>query len=178
MARKKKDPLSAEDLELNMTPMIDVVFNHIIFFMIVTDMTQKDIEQLKLPDSRASVEDKDDEEQVRMILNVIKDIGEPRSQQERDQALADWPNHRRILIKYKGVEYDLKALKTKLYEIAETKRNPDDPSGANPSEVYVLIRCDRDIPWKEVQWVMQACADPRVRIYKLQFATAEWSGED
>jgi biopolymer transport protein ExbD len=170
---------SSEELELNMTPMIDVVFNLIIFFMIVTDMTQKDIEQLKLPDSKASVEDKDDEDEVRMILNVIKDIEDDVKAGVRvEDALAAWPNHRKVLIKYKAKPYSLKALKTKLYEIAETRRNPEDPSGANPSEVYVLIRCDRDIPWKEVQWVMQACADPRVRIYKLQFATAEWAGED
>ena len=160
MARKKKDPLSAEDIELNMTPMIDVVFNLIIFFMIVTDMTQKELEDLVLPDSKASVEDKDDQEDTRVIINITK---HPKT----------WASKKEVQIKIKAVEYDLDALKSHLWKIAETKRNPDDPSGANPSEVFVLVRCDREIPWKEVQWVMQACAHPDVRIYKLQFATAE-----
>jgi biopolymer transport protein ExbD len=165
MAKKKKDLLNAEDLELNMTPMIDVVFNLIIFFMIVTDMTQKELEDLVLPDSRASVEDKDDEEEVRIIINISKKNKETYAQD------------REVDIKIKGQPYDLDSLKNHLWKIAETKRNPEDPSGANPSEVYVLVRCDRDIAWKEVQWVMQACAHPDVRIYKLQFATAEHETE-
>jgi biopolymer transport protein ExbD len=164
MAKTKKEPGSADDLELNMTPMIDVVFNLIIFFMIVTDMTQKELEDLKLPDSKASVEDKDDQDDVRVIINITK---------HRE----NWDTKREVEIKIKAQKYDLAALKAHLWKLAETKRNPDDPSGANPSEVYVLIRCDKDIPWKEVQWVMQACADPDVRIYKLQFATAEHDAE-
>ncbi len=33
-----------DELEMNMTPMIDVVFLLIIFFMLITDMTQQDLE--------------------------------------------------------------------------------------------------------------------------------------
>ena len=60
--------------------------------------------------------------------------------------------------------------KAHLLERAETKRETVAPYG---SEIFVLIRCDQDVRWREVQWVMQACADPEVRIYKLQFATME-----
>ena len=41
------------EMEMNMTPMIDVVFLLIIFFMIITDLTQQDLEELKLPVARA-----------------------------------------------------------------------------------------------------------------------------
>ena len=43
----KHDPET--EMEMNMTPMIDVVFLLIIFFMIITDMTQQDLEELTLP---------------------------------------------------------------------------------------------------------------------------------
>ena len=36
------------EMEMDMTPMIDVVFLLIIFFMIITDMSQKDLEELEL----------------------------------------------------------------------------------------------------------------------------------
>ena len=36
----------ADEIALNMTPMIDVVFNLIVFFMLVTDMTQKELEEI------------------------------------------------------------------------------------------------------------------------------------
>ena len=41
--------------ELDMTPMIDVVFQLIIFFMLITDMSQKELEELYLP--KAEVDD-------------------------------------------------------------------------------------------------------------------------
>ena len=54
---KVKHKVDGKEVELNMTPMIDVVFNLIIFFMIVTDMTQKELEQLTLPNSSEAMED-------------------------------------------------------------------------------------------------------------------------
>lgn len=43
------------------------------------------------------------------------------------------------------------------------------------SERDVILRIDRGVRWREVQWVMQACADPDIRLYRLHFAVA---GED
>jgi biopolymer transport protein ExbD len=152
MAAKPQD---AEDLELNMTPMIDVVFNLIIFFMIVTDMTQKELEELTLPKSDKAVEDVGDEKDRRVIINIVRG---PNFEQDQD-----------VEIYIKRVKYDLDRLKEELFVQADVVRDMEHPS--QPSEIFVLIRCDQDVRWREVQWVMQACADPAVRIYKLQFAT-------
>lgn len=162
MPKRARD-MGDEDIELNMTPMIDIIFNLIIFFMIVTDMSQKELEDLVLPDSKSSVEDKADEDELRVIVNITMKDKETYQQT------------REVEIKVKGVEYDLKALKSQLYKVAELKR--DLTHDAKPSEVFVLIRCDQNIAWREVQWVMQVCADQTVRIYKIQFATKEWDTE-
>ena len=37
------------EIEIDMTPMIDLTFLLIIFFIIVNDMSQKQLEDLKLP---------------------------------------------------------------------------------------------------------------------------------
>jgi biopolymer transport protein ExbD len=145
------------DLGFNMTPMIDIVFQLLIFLLVVTDLTQKEIENLKLPLSTEAVEDKGDDEDKRVIVNINK--------------ADDWETSKDIVVKIKGKIYNLENLKEVLFTHAEMKR--DLTHEAQPSEIFVLIRCDRNIRWREVQWVMQACADPSVRIYKLQFATAD-----
>jgi biopolymer transport protein ExbD len=147
--------------------MIDVVFNLIIFFMMVADLSKKDIELLKLPWSTQAQAD-EGKEDMRVIINVVK------SGQTNEERAA-WKSGDPVLIKVKGQEVDIKTLTQKLLVFAERKRDMDHPM--QPSEVFALIRCDQEIRWREVQWVMQACADPDVRIYKLQFATSKPEGE-
>jgi biopolymer transport protein ExbD len=146
-----------------MTPMIDVVFNLIIFFMIVTDMSQKELEELVLPKSTQAEEDNGDETERRVIINISKKNKETFNEDHE------------VDIKIKGKDYDLDRLKEELFVHADSNRDMEDP--AQPSEIFCLIRCDKDVRWREVQWVMQACADPAVRIYKLQFATSEMKVE-
>ena len=156
MTKKRKLVPGNDDLELNLTPMIDVVFNLVVFFMIVIDLTQKEKEILRLPWSAAAVEEIDPDE-LRVIINIQK--ADP----------DNWEPGGPVEILIKRLPYDLDSLKLELGRMADRKR--DLTHEAQPSEIFVLIRCDQDIRWREVQWVMQACADPEVRIYKLQFAT-------
>jgi len=143
--------------------MIDVVFNLIIFFMLVADLSQKDIELLQLPWSTEAQADTGQED-LRIIINVGK-AGETIEDRR------NWKSGDPILIKVKAEEVNLKQLTQRLLVFAERKRDTEHPM--QPSEVFALIRCDEKIRWLDVQWVMQACADPDVRIYKLQFATGK-----
>ena len=155
-----------EDIELNLTPMIDVVFNLVIFFMMVADLSKKDIELLKLPWSTQAQTD-EGKEDMRVIINVVK--------QGDLKQIESWKPGDPVDIRVKGQTVDLKTLTQKLLVFAERKRDLEHPM--QPSEVFALIRCDKDIRWRQVQWVMQACADPDVRIYKLQFATSKPDSE-
>lgn len=159
MARQVSSTADSTDLGINMTSMIDIVFQLLLFFMVVIDLGKKEIENLTLPKAIKSEEDKGKDNERRVIINILK-------AKEYDQT-------KDVEVKIKGKIFKLDALKEELFIHAETKRDPTDSSGNSPSEIFVLIRCDKDIRWREVQWVMQACADPAVRIYKLQFATAD-----
>src|SRR5688572_20798403 len=53
-----KQPETDESI-LNMTPMIDIVFNLVTFFMIAVDISHKDFVAVALPRAHAGVEDKD-----------------------------------------------------------------------------------------------------------------------
>ncbi len=58
--------------ELNMTPMIDVIFQLLIFFMCVSSFTRVAIEKLTLPDAKKG-EPGEDFKPGRVIVNVTKE---------------------------------------------------------------------------------------------------------
>ena len=72
MAKKTKERKGGPsyDLDINLTPMIDVVFNLIIFFMVITDMTPKDLEYLILPSAAKAAKD-EGEDKDRIIINIV-----------------------------------------------------------------------------------------------------------
>lgn len=70
MARRQSKDIE-NSIEVDLTPMIDMVFQLIIFFIVVIDFTQKDLEDLNPPSVRyGAVEDKPDPE--RLLINVTR----------------------------------------------------------------------------------------------------------
>jgi biopolymer transport protein ExbD len=68
----------------------------------------------------------------------------------------------------------LEVLKKHLAKKADEHRTDEH---GRPSSLAVRIRTDRRTPWRQVQWIMQTCADPRVRIYRISFAAARGEEE-
>ena len=60
-----------QELKMDMTPMIDCVFLLMIFFVMVIDLSQKDLEDLILPKAEYAVPDEDPPE-VRPIINITQ----------------------------------------------------------------------------------------------------------
>ena len=148
--------------EMDMTPMIDIVFNLLIFFMVVSDLTQKDLANLTLPLAWKAQEDKDDDLDDRVILNV--------------------DNQGRILYRGKAINLDelgvaLKAAKVQ-YNLDQKSKgkvgDEDIGGGARASKLFVLLRADKDTPWQHVQWLMTIMAEKK--LYKLQFACKKFVG--
>jgi biopolymer transport protein ExbD len=159
----KHDPET--DMDMNMTPMIDVVFLLIIFFMVITDLTQQDLEDLELPMALSAKPDKPDPEQWRPIINiphtgrmVVK--REAYYDPERDDGLAD--PHARIkqwLVLAAG-----KMEKDHLNVESQTgPMIPDDP---------LLIRADQSTQFKHIQKVMEYCGLEGIQIWKIQLAAS------
>jgi biopolymer transport protein ExbD len=142
--------------EFDMTPMIDVTFQLIVFFLVANDLSRKEIVDLLLPQAVHGAEDQAKEDK-RVILNIKK---------------PEDPNNppKLPVISVRGQVLDLKQLARELQTKADLKR---EAGPGSPSEVFVLIRADRDTPWQHVQYVMQVCADPKIQLYKLQFATTK-----
>jgi biopolymer transport protein ExbD len=146
------------EMEMNMTPMIDVVFLLIIFFMIITDLTQQDLEEIRLPVAQNAIPDKPDPKVVRPVINVMADgrmivrkheIYEPErgDQTEMERYLADAA--RRM---------------PKRMERGDPEPLPDNP---------LLIRADENTEFKFIQRIMEVCGKEGIRIWKLELAAAE-----
>jgi biopolymer transport protein ExbD len=152
MKRKSADQNASK---MDMTPMIDVVFQLIIFFMLVTDLTQQDLADLTLP--MAEMAQKDETEEGRMVINIKKD-GTIEIKRVPYETLDD-PN-------------TVVAMRTFLAnEVAKGEKEPD-----GTSERALLIRADEFTEFKHVQKLMRLCGENGIRIYKIHLAASEPPG--
>jgi len=111
--------------EINIAPLIDVVFLLIIFFMTVSQITKMEVEPVTLPEA-AKGEAPKELATGRVIVNVLEDgrivvAGQPCTPQALRGLLAQE-------VKQRGSE-----------------------------EVVVLVRGDREAPWRQAAAVLQAC---------------------
>jgi biopolymer transport protein ExbD len=155
-----KQPDTDESV-MNMTPMIDIVFNLVTFFMLAVDISHKDFVNVSLPRAHAGTEDKDpaaEKDPAKRVTRfniALKANGDmvlkehswnlEKSPEEQDAALTGLRNALGAEVRKPGL------------------REPD-----GSSKIVILIRGDRDAKWKYVQWIMQVAAE--LKIYKMHFA--------
>ena len=149
------------EMEMNMTPMIDVVFLLIIFFMIITDLTQQELEDLKLPVAQECDKDKPPPGEWRPILN-INIVGEVIQSGDSVHDPED-PGDAEFVRLQQRLSNMARRMTPKFDEVLQVEL-PDDA---------LLIRADENTPFKWVQKVMEVCAHPDIKIWKLQLAAEE-----
>lgn len=155
------------DIDMNMTPMIDIVFQMILFFIIITDFTKQEIALLELPWSTVGIED-DGEDKERVIINIT--APQPESEAElQGMGAQKVKNLDRILIR--GRTYDFESLAKTLRDYGP-KYYPE-PDNKQLSRYSVLIRCDGLQAFDYVKAILQICAQQEVAIYKIEIATSE-----
>ena len=141
-----------------MTSMIDVVFLLIIFFMIITDLTQQEFEVLELPVAVEAVKDEPDPSVVRPILNI------------------SWDG--RIVVRkvpyYDPEENDYRKLEGFLSNQASLMpKKMDEKLGKKLPDNPLLIRADQVTPFKYLQKIMETCGKDGIQIWKLEIAAAQ-----
>jgi len=158
-SRVEQEPEPKPDL----TPMIDIVFNLIIFFMIVSELSNLTVEQLQLAyasESQDPKKMKSGSTDKVLQINVLPDG----------------------LIKIRGAGYSddpkMKGAYPSLKEFIEIEaagydREEPDPSNPNlaPSKMRVNIRADKETQFKNVQQVFDACQ--KNGVYKTSLAATK-----
>ena len=162
MARKRLVKAEAAGFELDMTPIIDVVFNLLIFFMIASELNNRSVEQVAIP--FASEAEKQ------------KPATGPDGKPEKVLQVNVMPNG---VVKVRGIAYSVDPQTMKQYpalagfmeiEAAGYEREEPEPGqgGTPPSRLRINIRADREARFRYVQGVFDACV--KHGVYKTTIA--------
>ncbi len=160
--------IETEDAKMNMTPMIDMTFLLVVFFMLTIDLSQKEFFPVELPIASMGNEDKEDPkaEVKRFTVNLTGDGKVIFRDREFDLSSED-PGDADDAIQ--NLQDALRGL---------IGNDPDLREEDGASKVPIMINADRGAKWKYVQWVMQACAHKDIKVYKLQFSVKKLPEED
>ena len=133
--------LSRGSVGFNMTPMIDIVFLLIIFFLVSSHLARQEVQlDLDLPPATSGHAPEEDDDVRRVVVNVL-----PEAQEDR-----------RIMVG---------GTLLKPEELARLIRYE---SGQAGGQLEVRIRGDRTVPYRDVEPIMLACA--RAGVWKVTFA--------
>ncbi len=165
--RKSRAVVDTDEANMNLTPMIDMTFLLVVFFMLTIDLTTKEFVPVDLPHAYYGIEDKEDptDDTPRFVINL--------------ESNGD--------VTFKGNSWSLSSADPMAQEVAlralrqELMVLTQDPKYSEPdssSMIPVLIHGDRAAKWQYVQWIMQVCVDQKIKIYKIQFAVKQPPKED
>lgn len=169
---KKSMEKVKDEMNMDMTPMIDCVFLLMIFFVLVIDLSQQDLEDLILP--KAEFQEPDDSPpKVRPIVNITQDGKVIYKGEIQYDPLLHKDDYSEMLAL-------LKYFKQNIVPPEEKKMEPLGPGGANVEVVDtpILIRADKWTEWHYVGKIMEQCSKPEAAFWKLELAMSEEDKED
>jgi len=186
----KHDPET--EMPMNMTPMIDVVFLLIIFFMIITDMTQQDLEELVLPVAAYAVPDKPDMDEWRPVLNIPYDgrwivrqevkydpeVDDAKPEEERYKQIQLWLNEASLRMKKEHFTTPSHDDDAPTCSCGQTPYPHPQGSGVLIPGEALLIRADESTSFRHIQKVMEFCGIKGIEIWKVQLAVSEPEPDD
>ena len=142
MARNKELDPSVQNVEVNMTPMIDCTFLLLIFFMVVSEMSSLDMEALALPHANQAEPPEEPPADRMITVNIKKD------------------DAKKGFVRIQGRNYNEDKLTELLRKEAIKSGREHDPKFPKIPiyKLFVLIRCDREAKYETVQWVFKACS--------------------
>lgn len=144
-------------VEMDMTPMIDIVFLLIAFFMIVSDLSNLNIQPVILPEADQAKVPKPSPKDRTVIINVVLTDAELGKSEVR------------YMGQKKGVDAKALAviLKAEAEAYGEYEDNPNQ-KGKKDSLLQVLVRCDEGANAGTIHTVYKACQE--ASIYKVRVA--------
>jgi len=172
-------PKAGTGAEMDMTPMIDCVFQLIIFFMLVTDFANSQIERVMLPKATEAEEDKDPAKK-RLMINLVhqpdknKDCPDFRkAYDEKGDLVNTCANKSHWKVKVSGEVYSYAQLEEYLSLQGDANREPSTDGGKTKglSNRPLMIRSDAAAVYELLEKVFAACA--RARIWKIEIGASK-----
>lgn len=154
--------------EMDMTPMIDCVFLLMIFFVLIIDLSQTNLEDLILP--RAEYQEPDDTPpENRPVINLLQSGAVYyKGKMQYDPAVHGND--------YSGIMKMLKLIK----QTGNLKTKTENLAGRDVELVDdpVLLRADKWTEWHYVGEVMKQCSQPEAAFWKIELAMSEKDKEE
>ncbi len=154
--------------EMDMTPMIDCVFLLMIFFVLIIDLSQTNLEDLILP--KAEYQEPDDTPpENRPVINLLQSGAVYyKGKMQYDPAVHGND--------YSGIMKMLKLIK----QTGNLKTKTENLGGRDVELVDdpVLLRADKWTEWHYVGEVMKQCSQPEAAFWKIELAMSEKDKEE
>jgi len=160
-----------EEIEMDMTPMIDCVFLLMIFFVLVIDLSQKNLEDLILPRAEFMEPDESPPE-GRPIINILQNGTVIYGGEVYFDPTKDGKDYKKIAELLLSIRRDGIA--------KETLHLVDKDIGGMTAKVIddpILIRADKWTEWHFVGEVMKQCSQPQIAFWKVQLALSDQDKE-
>ena len=171
MSTKKAN--AAEHVNPNLIPMIDIMFLLLLFFMLSADMSQRQLEEVVLPQASQVKEDKKgvevDETTTTINIHHVTDKGVNCTVYSNGGVCRE-AEHWKWAIR--GHDYNKDTLKEQLQIEAQLHMETvmDPKAHKILSGLRILIRADSGAPYGDVQKVIESCGG--ARIHKVEVAAA------
>ncbi|MBI4712454.1 MAG: biopolymer transporter ExbD [Planctomycetes bacterium] len=171
MKIKRLAPL--DNVGFNMTPMIDVVFQLIVFLMLAVDFTNLDLEFVRPALSTQAREDFPPPPD-RLTVNIVHRLPDgvtdcPQYRYEKDKLVhpCQIDAHWKIIVRGQDMN-DAELLRTLKIE-ADLDREPVTEKNLHPaSNRYLIIRPDASAPAYMIGKVLEACGNKAVKIWRTE----------
>jgi len=153
---------TAGQIEFNMTPMIDVTFLLIIFFILAGQILSDELADLEVhrPHASQAIPSEEMKTPNRAIVNVVSRVGKDEDANPALAGRADRYEINRARFEVGNVE--------RLADFLRSKRG----ASAKPEEFYVEIRADQRVNFADVEPVMRAAAEAEIVKMNLTALTA------
>ncbi|MBX3458718.1 MAG: biopolymer transporter ExbD [Planctomycetes bacterium] len=161
MAKVRKTGARSDKVEVDLTPMIDVVFLLIIFFLVVTQITTQENVNLRLPDALAANEE-DPQSKRPFVIHIAP------ADQSSDAVL---PEIFGYFCHGHPEPKNIKEMEGILQEQADRVDESADYTGRGPdgiSENMIVVRCDARAPAQYFGQLIELMA--LIKIYKIKIA--------
>ena len=135
---KRRVPPEVEGVKIDMTPMIDVVFQLLIFFMLIMDMSKAQLEVMTLPSAKKAIKEKFVDTTM-LVINVLKD-GTIKINGKTFWKPVNGDDMKKLEDEFEGRRQN------KLYQEVQGK--------TEWVKYPVLIRCDRSTPFEHLQRIL------------------------
>lgn len=160
-----------EELEMDLTPMIDCVFLLMIFFVLVIDLSQQELEDLILPKAEYAQPDEEPPEN-RPVINITQAGKMIYKRTTYFDPATDGDNYaqiRDLLLRWKREVATQDKITTESVGGGMTMTVINDP---------VLVRADKWTEWHYVAKFMEKCTDKDAAFWMLELALSEVDKEE